>query len=217
MFPHLYAANFKTLDFPICNLVNFFSVRRPSVVLGTALDGQILSFPSHFRLNDIQTKTMSFWSFQCPFKSSKTGMTVKWHWNDKLCHSLMSPNLTGGPVARLSGSGHLDRNDRGMTIETTEEWQLKKWKLRCLFWFLGESQSHDGWYACLLNHLKPISLTQSIWFIWHSRINCQHLKFPNAPKIQRSKDPKIQQNPKIRINLLKMSTFVQKLAFFIFV
>ena len=113
-------------SFPICNLLHFFSFCRPPVRLGTALDRQILPFPSRFWLNDIQTMTVSFRSFQCRFKSSKNGMTVERYWNDKLCRSLMSPNITGGPVARLSDSGHLGWNDSGMTIGTTFEQKLKR-------------------------------------------------------------------------------------------
>ena len=53
-------------------------------------------------------------------------MTAERYWNDKLCRSLMSPNITGGPVARLSDSGHLGWNDSGMTIGTTFEQKLKR-------------------------------------------------------------------------------------------
>ena len=101
-------------------------------------------------------------------------MTVERYWNDKLCRSLKSPNLTGGPVARLSDSGHLGRNDSGMTIGTTFEQKLKNWRLRRLNQFL--------WYACLENYIKPNSLTQSSWSIWHIPTYCQDLKFLNGLK-----------------------------------
>ena len=59
-------------------------------------------------------------------------MTFERYWNDKLCRSLKSPNLTGGPVARLGDSGHLGRNDSGTTIGTTFEQKPKNWRLRWL-------------------------------------------------------------------------------------
>ena len=100
-------------------------------------------------------------------------MTVERYWNDKLCRSLKSPNLTGGPVARLGDSGHLGRNDSGTTIGTTFEQQPKNWRLRrlnrfprsyalvCLSRELHQAKQFDPVKSIDLTHSYVLSRSQS--------------------------------------------------------
>ena len=99
-------------------------------------------------------------------------MTVERYWNDKLCRSLKSPNLTGGPVARLGDSGHLGRNDSGTTIGTTFEQQPKNWRLRrlnrfprsyalvCLSRELHQAKQFDPVKSIDLTHSYVLSRSQ---------------------------------------------------------
>ena len=103
-------------------------------------------------------------------------MTVERYWNDKLCRSLMSPNITGGPVARLSDLGHLGWNDSGMTIGTTFEQKLKR--LRWLNQFLRS-------YGLVCLSVKP-KISPSVW---QSQLHWfdMFLQISNFQMFQRSK------------------------------
>ena len=99
-------------------------------------------------------------------------MTVERYWNDKLCRSLKSPNLTGGPVARLGDSGHLGRNDSGTTIGTTFEQQPKNRRSRrsnrfprsyalvCLSRELHQAKQFDPVKSIDLTHSYVLSRSQ---------------------------------------------------------
>ena len=111
-------------------------------------------------------------------------MTFERYWNDKLCRSLKSPNLTGGPVARLGDSGHLGRNDSGTTIGTTFEQQPKNWRLRRLNRFLRS-------YAlvCLsreLHQAKPFDPVKSI-DLTHSYVLSRSQIFKRSKGSKKSK------------------------------
>ena len=99
-------------------------------------------------------------------------MTVERYWNDKFCRSLKSPNLTGGPVARLGDSGHLGRNDSGTTIGTTFEKQPKNRRSRrsnrfprsyalvCLSRELHQAKQFDPVKSIDLTHSYVLSRSQ---------------------------------------------------------